>query len=182
MKVLVPVKRVIDYNVKVRVKPDGAGVDLANVKMSMNPFDEIAVEEAIRLKEAGKVDEVVVVSIGVEKAQETLRTALAMGADRAILIVATDDVHNDIEPLAVAKILKNIVEKEALVVASFNDGLLTFTVADQGSGFNFLDLPDPTLPENIEKPQGRGIFLMNHLSDGVVYQEPGNAVEISFKI
>ncbi len=96
MKVLVPVKRVIDYNVKVRVKADGAGVDLANVKMSMNPFDEIAVEEAIRLKEAGKVDEVVVVSIGVEKAQETLRTALAMGADSAILVVATDDVHNDI--------------------------------------------------------------------------------------
>ena len=112
MKVLVPVKRVIDYNVKVRVKADGAGVDLANVKMSMNPFDEIAVEEAIRLKEAGKVDEVVVVSVGVEKAQETLRTALAMGADRAILDVATDDVHNDIEPLAVAKILKSIVEKE----------------------------------------------------------------------
>ncbi|MEC8195689.1 MAG: electron transfer flavoprotein subunit beta/FixA family protein, partial [Pseudomonadota bacterium] len=83
MKVLVPVKRVIDYNVKVRVKADGTGVDLANVKMSMNPFDEIAVEEAIRLKEAGKVDEVVAVSIGVEKAQETLRTALAMGADRA---------------------------------------------------------------------------------------------------
>ena len=85
MKVLVPVKRVIDYNVKVRVKADGAGVDLANVKMSMNPFDEIAVEEAIRLKEAGKVDEVVVVSIGVEKAQETLRTALAMGADLSLI-------------------------------------------------------------------------------------------------
>ena len=84
MKVLVPVKRVIDYNVKVRVKADGSGVDLANVKMSMNPFDEIAVEEAIRLKEAGKVDEVIVVSIGVEKCQETLRTGLAMGADRAI--------------------------------------------------------------------------------------------------
>jgi electron transfer flavoprotein beta subunit len=112
MKVLVPVKRVIDYNVKVRVKADGAGVDLANVKMSMNPFDEIAVEEAIRLREADIVEEVVVVSIGVEKAQETLRTALAMGADRAILVVATDDVHNDIEPLAVAKILKNLVEKE----------------------------------------------------------------------
>ena len=85
MKVLVPVKRVIDYNVKVRVKADGSGVDLANVKMSMNPFDEIAVEEAIRLKEAGKVDEVVVVSIGVEKAQETLRTALAMGADLSLI-------------------------------------------------------------------------------------------------
>ncbi|MES0825821.1 electron transfer flavoprotein subunit beta/FixA family protein, partial [Ruegeria sp. SCP11] len=96
MKVLVPVKRVIDYNVKVRVKADGSGVDLANVKMSMNPFDEIAVEEAIRLKEAGKADEVVAVSIGVKQAQETLRTALAMGADRAILVVAADDVHTDI--------------------------------------------------------------------------------------
>ena len=105
MKVLVPVKRVIDYNVKVRVKADGSGVDLANVKMSMNPFDEIAVEEAIRLREAGKVEEVIAVSIGVKQSQETLRTALAMGADRAILVVATDDVHTDIEPLAVAKIL-----------------------------------------------------------------------------
>ena len=112
MKVLVPVKRVIDYNVKVRVKADGSGVDLANVKMSMNPFDEIAVEEAIRLKEAGKADEIVAVSIGVKQAQETLRTALAMGADRAILVVAADDVHQDIEPLAVAKILKAIVEEE----------------------------------------------------------------------
>ena len=113
MKVLVPVKRVIDYNVKVRVKADGTGVDLANVKMSMNPFDEIAVEEAIRLKEAGKADEIVVVSIGVEKNQETLRTALAMGADRAILVVAADDVHTDIEPLAVAKILKAVIDEEA---------------------------------------------------------------------
>ncbi len=113
MKVLVPVKRVIDYNVKVRVKADGTGVDLANVKMSMNPFDEIAVEEAIRLREAGKVEEVVVVSIGVKQSQETLRTALAMGADRAILVVASEDVHQDIEPLAVAKILKAIVDEEA---------------------------------------------------------------------
>ncbi len=112
MKVLVPVKRVIDYNVKVRVKADGSGVDLANVKMSMNPFDEIAVEEAIRLKEAGTADEVVAVSIGVKQAQETLRTALAMGADRAILIVAADDVHQDIEPLAVAKLLKAVVDEE----------------------------------------------------------------------
>ena len=112
MKVLVPVKRVIDYNVKVRVKADGSGVDLANVKMSMNPFDEIAVEEAIRLKEAGKVEEVIVVSIGVEKCQETLRTGLAMGADRAILVKASDDVHNDVEPLTVAKILKAVVEQE----------------------------------------------------------------------
>jgi electron transfer flavoprotein beta subunit len=112
MKVLVPVKRVIDYNVKVRVKADGSGVDLANVKMSMNPFDEIAVEEAIRLKEAGKADEVIAVSIGVKQCQETLRTALAMGADRAILVVAAEDVHTDIEPLAVAKILKAIVDEE----------------------------------------------------------------------
>ncbi|WP_163849038.1 electron transfer flavoprotein subunit beta/FixA family protein [Pseudooceanicola aestuarii] len=119
MKVLVPVKRVIDYNVKVRVKSDGTGVDLANVKMSMNPFDEIAVEEAIRLKEAGKADEVVAVSIGVKQAQETLRTALAMGADRAILVVAADDVHQDIEPLAVAKILKAVIDEEqpGLVIA-----------------------------------------------------------------
>jgi electron transfer flavoprotein beta subunit len=113
MKVLVPVKRVIDYNVKVRVKADGSGVDLANVKMSMNPFDEIAVEEAIRLREAGKAGEVIAVSIGVKQAQETLRTALAMGADRAILVVATDDVHTDIEPLAVAKIMAAIVKEEA---------------------------------------------------------------------
>ena len=112
MKVLVPVKRVIDYNVKVRVKADGSGVDLANVKMSMNPFDEIAVEEAIRLREAGKATEVIAVSIGVKQSQETLRTALAMGADRAILVVAADDVHTDIEPLAVAKILKAIVDEE----------------------------------------------------------------------
>lgn len=119
MKILVPVKRVIDYNVKVRVKADGSGVDLANVKMSMNPFDEIAVEEAIRLREKGAAEEVIVVSIGVKQAQETLRTALAMGADRAILVVAADDVHTDIEPLAVAKILAKIVEAEApgLVIA-----------------------------------------------------------------
>jgi electron transfer flavoprotein beta subunit len=112
MKVMVPVKRVIDYNVKVRVKADESGVDLANVKMSMNPFDEIAVEEAIRLKEAGKAEEIVAVSIGVKQAQETLRTALAMGADRAILIVATEDVHTDIEPLAVAKLLKAVCDEQ----------------------------------------------------------------------
>ncbi|MDT1060656.1 electron transfer flavoprotein subunit beta/FixA family protein [Paracoccus sp. CPCC 101403] len=119
MKVLVPVKRVIDYNVKARVKADGSGVDLANVKMSMNPFDEIAVEEAIRLKEAGKAAEVIAVSIGVKQAAETLRTALAMGADRAILVVAADDVHQDIEPLAVAKILAAVAKSEGaeLVIA-----------------------------------------------------------------
>jgi electron transfer flavoprotein beta subunit len=108
MKVLVPVKRVIDYNVKVRVKPDGSGVDLANVKMSMNPFDEIGVEEAIRLKEKGKASEIIAVSIGPQQASETIRTALAMGADRGILVKADGEV----EPLAVAKILKAICEEE----------------------------------------------------------------------
>jgi Electron transfer flavoprotein, beta subunit len=108
MKILVPVKRVIDYNVKPRVKADGTGVDLANVKMSMNPFDEIAVEEAIRLKEAGKAEEIIAVSVGPAKAQETLRTALAMGADRAILV----ETDAEVEPLAVAKILKAIVAEE----------------------------------------------------------------------
>jgi electron transfer flavoprotein beta subunit len=109
MKILVPVKRVVDYNVKIRVKPDGSGVELANVKMSMNPFDEIAVEEAIRLKEKGKATEIVAISIGPQQAAETIRTALAMGADRGIL-VKTDQT---VEPLAVAKILKVVVEQES---------------------------------------------------------------------
>jgi len=109
MKVLVPVKRVVDYNVKVRVKSDGSGVDLANVKMSMNPFDEIAVEEAVRLKEKGVVTEVIAVSCGVTQCQETLRTAMAIGADRAILVESTEEL----QPLAVAKLLKALCDKEA---------------------------------------------------------------------
>ena len=108
MKVLVPVKRVVDYNVKVRVKSDGTGVDIANVKMSMNPFDEIAVEEAVRLKEKGIVTEVIVVSCGVTQCQETLRTAMAIGADRAILV----ETSEELQPLAVAKLLKALVDKE----------------------------------------------------------------------
>jgi electron transfer flavoprotein beta subunit len=108
MKILVPVKRVVDYNVKIRVKADGSGVELSNIKMSMNPFDEIAVEEALRLKEAGKATEIVVVSIGPQQAQETIRTALAMGADRGILV----KTEAGIEPLAVAKILKGVVDAE----------------------------------------------------------------------
>jgi electron transfer flavoprotein alpha/beta subunit len=108
MKILVPVKRVVDYNVKVRVKSDGTGVDIANVKMSMNPFDEIAVEEAVRLREAGVATEVIAVSAGVTQAQETLRTALAIGADRAILIESSEEL----QPLAVAKLLKALVDKE----------------------------------------------------------------------
>jgi len=110
MRILVPVKRVVDYNVKIRVKPDGSGVDTANVKMSMNPFDEIAVEEAVRLKEAGKVQEIVAVSIGPAQAQETIRTALAIGADRGILVLQDGGV----EPLAVAKCLKALVGREAI--------------------------------------------------------------------
>ena len=109
MKVLVPVKRVIDYNVKIRVKGDQTGVEIANVKMSMNPFDEISVEEAIRLKEAGTVEEIIVVSIGVQQCQETIRTALAMGADRGVHVKSDEDL----EPLAVAKVLKALVDKEA---------------------------------------------------------------------
>ena len=108
MKVLVPVKRVVDYNVKIRVKPDESGVETANVKMSMNPFDEISVEEAVRLKESGAATEVVIVSVGPQQAQETIRTALAMGADRGVL-VQTDEA---VEPLAIAKLLKTVVEKE----------------------------------------------------------------------
>ena len=108
MKVLVPVKRVVDYNVKVRVKSDGSGVDIANVKMSMNPFDEIAVEEATRLKEKGVVTEIIAVSVGPTQAQETLRTAMAIGADRGILVETADEV----QPLAVAKVLKALIDKE----------------------------------------------------------------------
>ena len=108
MKLLCAVKRVVDYNVKIRVKADGSGVETANVKMSMNPFDEIAVEEAVRLKEAGKASEIVVVTVGPASAQETLRTALAMGADRAILV----QTESEVQPLAVAKVLKALVEKE----------------------------------------------------------------------
>ena len=110
MKILVPVKRVVDFNVKIRVKPDGSGVELANVKMSMNPFDEIAVEEAIRLKEKGQATEIIAVSVGPTKSQETIRTALAMGADRGILVETAEGAV--VEPLAVAKVLKAIVEAE----------------------------------------------------------------------
>ncbi|HLG87857.1 MAG TPA: electron transfer flavoprotein subunit beta/FixA family protein [Alphaproteobacteria bacterium] len=113
MRVMVPVKRVVDYNVKVRVKPDGTGVDTANVKMSMNPFDEIAVEEAVRLKEAGKAEDILAVSIGPQQAQETIRTALAIGADRGILV----QQDGEVEPLAVAKALKAIAEREKIDLA-----------------------------------------------------------------
>ena len=119
MKILVPIKRVVDYNVKIRVKSDGSGVDLANVKMSVNPFDEIAVEEAVRLKESGKASEIIVVTVGPEKAQEQIRTAMAIGADRGILVKTDDPIDlGGVEPLAVAKTLKAIVEKENSNAAS----------------------------------------------------------------
>ena len=125
MKILVPVKRVVDYNVKVRVKSDGTGVETANVKMSMNPFDEIAVEEALRLRESGTVDEVIVASIGVQQCQETIRTALAMGADRGVLVLT--DVN--LEPLAVAKALKAVVEKESPDISLFSASRPSTTTA-----------------------------------------------------
>jgi len=113
MKILIPVKRVVDFNVKIRVKADGSGVELANVKMAMNPFDEIAVEEAVRLKEAGKATEVVAVSAGVAQCQETLRSAMAIGADRGILLDCGELRDGELQPLAVAKLLKALVDKEA---------------------------------------------------------------------
>src|ERR1700724_244358 len=131
MKVLVPVKRVVDYNVKVRVKSDGSGVELSNVKMSMNPFDEIAVEEALRLKEAGNATEVVVVSIGPAQAAETIRTGLAMGADRGILVKA----EGNVEPLAVAKILKAIVDEEKPALLGWSQATFASKLEVDGSDF-----------------------------------------------
>ena len=152
MKLLVPVKRVIDYNVKVRVKPDGTGVDLANVKMSMNPFDEIAVEEAIRLKEAGHAEEIVAISIGPQQAQETLRTALAMGADRGIL-VKTDDT---VEPLAVAKILKGVVEQETPDIVILGKQAIDDDCNQTGQMLAaLLGWPQGTFASEVEKVDGK---------------------------
>ena len=161
MKILVSVKRVIDYNVKVRVKPDGSGVDLANVKMSMNPFDEIAVEEAVKLKETGKAEEVVAVSIGPQKAQETLRTALAMGADRAILIT-TDDV---VEPLGAAKILKSIVEEEQPNLVLLGKQAIDDDCNQTGQMLaSLLDWPQGTFAYKLELEEGKA--TVTHEIDG----------------
>ena len=152
MKVLVPIKRVVDYNVKIRVKGDQSGVDLANVKMSMNPFDEIAVEEAVRLKEAGTAEEVIVVSIGPQQAQETIRTALAMGADRGIL-VKTDD---RVEPLAVAKILKGVVEAEGPGLVILGKQAIDDDANQTGQMLAaLLDWPQGTFAARIEKKDGK---------------------------
>ena len=152
MKILVPVKRVVDFNVKVRVKSDGSGVDLANVKMSMNPFDEIAVEEAVRIKERGQATEVVAVSIGSAKSQDTLRTALAMGADRAIL-VKTDAV---VEPLGVAKVLKRVVENEKADLVIMGKQAIDDDCNQSGQMLaGLLGWPQGTFASKVEFPDGK---------------------------
>ncbi|MGI9133204.1 MAG: electron transfer flavoprotein subunit beta/FixA family protein, partial [Rhodoferax sp.] len=152
MKVLVPVKRVVDYNVKVRVKSDGSGVDTANVKMSMNPFDEIAVEEAVRLKEKGAVTEVIAVSCGVTQCQETLRTAMAIGADRAILV----ETSEDLQPLAVAKLLKALVDKEQPGLVILGKQAIDDDANQTGQMLAALaDLPQGTFASKVEVADGR---------------------------
>ena len=147
MKVLVAVKRVVDYNVKVRVKPDGSGVDVANVKMSMNPFDEIAVEEAVRLREKGMVSEVIAVSCGVSQCQETLRTAMAIGADRAILVETTEEL----QPLAVAKLLKALLDKEQPGLVILGKQAIDDDCNQTGQMLAALaDLPQATFASKIE--------------------------------
>ena len=152
MKVLVPVKRVVDYNVKVRVKSDGTGVDIANVKMSMNPFDEIAVEEAVRLKEKGVVTEIVAVSCGVTQCQETLRTAMAIGADRAILV----ETAEELQPLAVAKLLKALVDKEQPGLVILGKQAIDDDCNQTGQMLAALaGLPQATFASKVEVADGR---------------------------
>jgi len=149
MKVIVPVKRVVDYNVKVRVKSDGTGVDIANVKMSMNPFDEIAVEEAVRLKEKGVATEVIAVSCGVTQCQETLRTAMAIGADRAILVETPADL--DLQPLAVAKLLKALVDREQPGLVILGKQAIDDDANQTGQMLAALaDLPQATFASKVE--------------------------------
>ena len=154
MKILVPVKRVVDYNVKVRVKSDGSGVDIANVKMSMNPFDEIAVEEAVRLKERGAATEVIAVSCGVAQCQETLRTAMAIGADRAILVETPADL--DLQPLAVAKLLKALVDKEQPGLVILGKQAIDDDANQTGQMLAALaDLPQATFASKVEVADGK---------------------------
>src|SRR5919112_4500804 len=151
MKILVAVKRVIDYNVKVRVKPDGSGVETQNVKMSMNPFDEIAVEEAVRLKEKGVATEIVVVSCGTSACQEALRTALAIGADRAILVETPNDPSFELQPLGVAKLLKALVEKESPGLIILGKQAIDDDCNQTGQMLASLcDLPQATFASKIE--------------------------------
>jgi len=154
MKILVPVKRVVDYNVKVRVKSDGSGVDIANVKMSMNPFDEIAIEEAVRLKEKGLATEVIAVSCGVTQCQETLRTAMAIGADRGILVETPADL--DLQPLAVAKLLKALVDKEQPGLIILGKQAIDDDCNQTGQMLAALaDLPQATFASKVEIVDGK---------------------------
>ncbi|MEN0653162.1 MULTISPECIES: electron transfer flavoprotein subunit beta/FixA family protein [Hyphobacterium] len=163
MKILVPVKRVVDYNVKVRVKPDQSGVDLANVKMSMNPFCEIAVEEAIRLKEKGKAEEIIVVSIGPAQAQETIRTALAMGADRGILVTA----EGRVEPLAVAKILAKIVAEESPDLVLLGKQAIDDDANQTGQMLAaLLDWPQGTFASKVEI-DGKSVSVTREIDGGL---------------
>ena len=163
MKVLVPVKRVVDYNVKVRVKSDGSGVDIANVKMSMNPFDEIAVEEAVRLKEKGVVTEVIAVSCGVTQCQETLRTAMAIGADRAILVETTEEL----QPLAVAKLLKALVDKEQPGLIILGKQAIDDDANQTGQMLAPLaDLPQATFASKVEV-EGQSVKVTREVDGGL---------------
>ena len=163
MKVLVPVKRVVDYNVKVRVKSDGSGVDIANVKMSMNPFDEIAVEEAVRLKEKGVVTEVIAVSCGVTQCQETLRTAMAIGADRAILVETTEEL----QPLAVAKLLKALVDKEQPGLIILGKQSIDDDANQTGQMLAALaDLPQATFASKVEV-EGQSVKVTREVDGGL---------------
>ena len=163
MKILVPVKRVVDYNVKVRVKSDGSGVDLANVKMSMNPFDEIAVEEAVRLKEKGGATEVIAVSCGVAQCQETLRTALAIGADRAILVETTEEL----QPLAVAKLLKALVDREQPGLVILGKQAIDDDCNQTGQMLAALaDLPQATFASKVELADG-GVRITREVDGGL---------------
>ncbi len=156
MKLLVPVKRVVDYNVKVRVKSDGTGVDIAGVKMSMNPFDEIAVEEAVRLKEQGVASEIIAVSCGASACQETLRTALAIGADRAILVETPNDPSFELQPLAVAKILKALVDKEQPGLVILGKQAIDDDCNQTGQMLAALaDLPQATFASKVEVLEGK---------------------------
>src|SRR5689334_4868505 len=163
MKILVPVKRVVDFNVKVRVKADQTGVELANVKMSMNPFDEIAVEEALKIKEAGKAAEVVVVSAGVTACQETLRTALAMGADRAILV----ETDAELQPLAVAKLLKAVVQKEGAGLVILGKQAIDDDANQTGQMLAaLLDWPQATFANKVEI-EGESLKVVREVDGGL---------------
>ena len=163
MKVLVPVKRVVDYNVKVRVKSDGSGVDIANVKMSMNPFDEIAVEEAVRLKEKGVVTEIIAVSCGVTQCQETLRTAMAIGADRAILV----ETSEELQPLAVAKLLKALVDKEQPGLVILGKQAIDDDCNQTGQMLAALaDLPQATFASKVEI-DGQSVAVTREVDGGL---------------